>query len=361
MIEAIYEAASDDEAYAALPGLLAEAVGARSATFLNIEDGAPVHVAASYFTSEMSDYYVSAGIDRHDVWNTLVMERGLTNRAVTSDRIMTREAFAGSVFYNEFFRRFGDDTGVSLGSVISTKRGFIGLGLHRPISAQSYDEADIAHLDAAIPHLRRMAAIRARLALAQRRTDELQGLLDAQTHGLILTDGAGRVKFANEVAETILKVGDRLRIRNGRLTAVDPGCHAGLEAALSSAATDTGARGGAVWATGASGRVCRLSVSPHRSSAGSAGVLILLDEGAPPADDSRQALRSLYGLTVAEADLAQHLFQGLTLQQAADQRGVSLTTVQTQLKAIRDRTGARRQSDLTTLISGLARLSPRRR
>lgn len=356
MIEAIYEAATDDEAYAHLPQRLAAAVGARSATFQIIEGGAPVHVAAAYFTPEMTDYYVAHGVGEHDVWNTMVQERALTGRAITSDALLSRTDFSRTAFYNDFFRVFGDDTGVSLGSLIKTDDGFVGLGLHRAIMAEAYDAGQIARLDDALPHLRRMIDIRGRLSAESRRAGALQSALDAHSHGVILTDPTGRVTFANRLAEVFLRTGDALRMRAGRLVARDAACHSCLQGAIDRAGK--GADGGALWAMRNDGSGCRMVVSPHRSTGGLLGVLILIDDPARPQADYVKALRTLYGLTAAEADLARRIFDGLSPQEAADARGVALSTVQSQLKSIRSRTGIRRQSELAKLISGLGPLIP---
>lgn len=357
MIEQIYEAATDDDAYAALPGALAAAVGARSSTFQIIEDGAPVHVATSYFTPEMGDYYVARGIGDLDIWNTMVVARGLTNRALSSDELMSRADFSDTAFFNDFFRVFGDDTGVSLGSVITTERGFIGLGLHRAVTARRYDPQDVARLNTAIPHLKRMVDIRSRLSTAVQRAAGLEAALDAHGHGVILTDRQGRVQFCNRYADRILRTGDALGLIAGRLVAVDQACQPALHKAVAS--VGVGLAGGAVWARRLDGSGCRLLICPHRSTLGLLGALILFDDTGQSTGDHRAALRTLYGLTQAEADLAHLLFEGLSPKEAAEARGVSLATVQTQLKSIRSRTETVRHSELIGLIGALVRPAAR--
>ncbi|MBU2379384.1 MAG: hypothetical protein KJ824_09495 [Alphaproteobacteria bacterium] len=358
MIDAIYEAATDEEAYARLPARLAATVGARSATLQIVEGGAPVHVATSYFTPAMGDYYVANNIGEYDVWNDMVLDRALMGRALTSDTLLSRADFSRTAFYNEFFRSFGDDTGVSLGALIKTDRGFIGLGLHRALTAKAYDDGEIARLGDAIPHLKRMIDIRSRLGGAAKHAGDLASALDAHSHGIILTDHTGRVTFANQLAETLLAAGDALRMREGRLVARESSSQTSLEAAIHSAGR--GAAGGALWARRADGSGCRLVVSPHRTSGELIGALILIDDPARPLVDFRASLRALYGLTAAEADLARRLFEGLSPQEAANARGVALSTIQSQLKSIRARTGIRRQSELATLIASLLPLTPAR-
>ena len=64
------------------------------------------------------------------------------------------------------------------------------------------------------------------------------------------------------------------------------------------------------------------------------------------------------GLTAAEARLAAKLAQGLALGDAAADLGVSAHTARTQLKHIFAKTGARRQSELVSILTELAAIAP---
>jgi DNA-binding CsgD family transcriptional regulator len=61
----------------------------------------------------------------------------------------------------------------------------------------------------------------------------------------------------------------------------------------------------------------------------------------------------LFGLTPAEACLAVALAGGKRLEDVAEERGVRMPTLRTQLPAVLDKTGTRRQADLMRLIVGL--------
>lgn len=64
-------------------------------------------------------------------------------------------------------------------------------------------------------------------------------------------------------------------------------------------------------------------------------------------------LEQLYGLTPAEARLAQALCQGHAPAQAAERLGIGVGTMRSQLKAIFAKTGTGRQADLVRLLSAL--------
>jgi DNA-binding CsgD family transcriptional regulator len=78
-------------------------------------------------------------------------------------------------------------------------------------------------------------------------------------------------------------------------------------------------------------------------------VIVLVDpeKGQHPPE---ALLRSLFGLTPAEARLATLLGGGHSLTVAAERIGVAKATARTQLKAIFEKTQARRQAELVALL-----------
>ena len=68
----------------------------------------------------------------------------------------------------------------------------------------------------------------------------------------------------------------------------------------------------------------------------------------------REVLADLFGLTAAELRLAECLVQGISPSQYALRQSLSQNTVRNQLKSIFEKTGARRQSDLVSLIWNVA-------
>jgi DNA-binding CsgD family transcriptional regulator len=84
-------------------------------------------------------------------------------------------------------------------------------------------------------------------------------------------------------------------------------------------------------------------------------VLKLIDLGELPVP-SECSLHSIFGLSVAEARLAQGLARGETLEKVARCLGIKMSTARTHLKVIFAKTGTRRQAALTAALSRLAHL-----
>lgn len=70
-------------------------------------------------------------------------------------------------------------------------------------------------------------------------------------------------------------------------------------------------------------------------------------------DFNPSLLRDLFGLTLAESRVAICLHMGLTVQDAAAQAGVRVSTVRDQLSSIFLKTGTSRQSELISILSRL--------
>jgi DNA-binding CsgD family transcriptional regulator len=91
------------------------------------------------------------------------------------------------------------------------------------------------------------------------------------------------------------------------------------------------------WTRGEVKYACRLNSLPCGSLA-----LTLLGAALGPADARAAAvlLEDLWGLTPAESDIAWHHARGASLPEIASARRVSVETVRTQMRAVRDKAGA---------------------
>ncbi len=83
------------------------------------------------------------------------------------------------------------------------------------------------------------------------------------------------------------------------------------------------------------------------------GLLILVDLDERPTPDCA-ILQAVFGLTKAEARLACELACGDTIEDIAEEHGVSISTARVQLKSIFAKTGTSRQAELVALLIRLA-------
>jgi DNA-binding CsgD family transcriptional regulator len=224
-----------------------------------------------------------------------------------------------------------------------------------------------------LPHLRRAMQLRHRLATSTVQAPPSLAALDALAAGVLVLDAEMHVLVANAAAEAMAGPDGALRLGpgspgNGSGRTVARALHNGENAALAALVRATalqGSPGGAVPLRDADGwTVAAALVSPlPRRLAEARGTiagrvagqaLVLLRALKPPgaAADPRQ-LRDIFGLTAAEAEVACALLGGATKETVAARRNLQVSTINTQVRAILEKTGAANLRDLERLLGGL--------
>lgn len=178
-------------------------------------------------------------------------------------------------------------------------------------------------------------------------------------HPLWLVDAHRRVHLRNAAAESLRDRGGRIVELDGRLHCADPQEDAELACALlrlelgHGRTTAEPAPRRTVLRVGGSGPGAHAVLLTERSSG---------DEPAPPlavvrcyplqhdAEPDPTLVAEAFELTPAEARVAAQLARGLSAVEIAAGRGVSMQTVRAQIRAVFEKTGINRQSDLVRLL-----------
>lgn len=173
--------------------------------------------------------------------------------------------------------------------------------------------------------------------------------LDKLGRGVFLIDTDGTVAFANRAARAMVARADGLLLRRRRLEfeavtaqrAFEQFLAQGLGTAATSLVLCTEDR--------SSGCPYRVLVSPLEHGAGYCVFVYEPNGGHKPIPLG--VLCRLYGLTTAEANLANELFSGKTLAQAAQSRSISINTAKSTLRSIFGKCNVRSRAELTLLLS----------
>jgi DNA-binding CsgD family transcriptional regulator len=188
----------------------------------------------------------------------------------------------------------------------------------------------------------------------------LSATLDRLAMGVVVVAGENHILHANEPARRMLANGGRIVSRRGRLAARDAAADAELSQAIELARSDESALGtagigvslGSADAQPALAHVLPLARGEVRTRLmprATAAVFINTAEPRPQPD--LRALAQTYGLTPAEARVAERLLAGAAnLAEVAASLDVSLATVKTHLSQVFAKTGVARQSDLVGLM-----------
>jgi DNA-binding CsgD family transcriptional regulator len=223
-----------------------------------------------------------------------------------------------------------------------------------------FTEADLSEADRFVPHLRRSVRIQAKLGGARQAHLALGQVVDRLPTGVLLLDAQRRVVVRNQAADRIIALDDGIGIDRNGVSAADARENAELQKIIADALDpradrETAARGFAAISRPSGRRDFALMVSPllgrgeGSDSSEIVAVLFVVDPegGAPPVPE---VLEQLYSLTHSEANIVRLLSMGLSLEEVAQSRGISINTARSHLKHAFSKTGTSRQGELVRLI-----------
>jgi len=360
LIDLIYRAAGSPSDWARAVRRLTEALRATAGTIHHHQ----IPSQASNFSADWNidpssivDYVSYYGL--RNIWRSYrpgTLPQGSIN---ISQTMCPDDVFRRSEYYNDFLRRY-NHYHCLVGTLREDQTASSYLVFFRPKRAQNFGEKEQGVLAALMPHLMRAAALHDRIQGLEKKAGVLEETLNRQPTAIVFLDAQGHVLFMNMAAASLFQTEKALRLTASGIAAAFPAENKPLNRLVSGAInagvnhlSDSG--GTMLISRGLPGRPLQVLVSPLRSEA------LFLGNGTPAAaifitDPERkpllpaQWLRQLYGLTQAEARLAQLLLEGFDLKESAEQLHVLVSTVRSQLKSIFAKTETNRQSELLRLL-----------
>lgn len=332
---------------------VAQSLGADGATLIIGNSSRQSLIESSTIKSHVAEYFRrGAPLDPRETRVKPALAEGFAN----DFRHFTRAEINRDPFYQDFLFPIG--LGWHAVACLAEGADPIVLSLKRGASRGPFERGEIETLDKVLPHLRG-AAEAARQAWGMALGDQLATLSEVG-HGALLLDRHGRVVKAG--AGVVL--GDGLDTGEGRLQAAFPADQPMLDLVVGVAiAPDLPSAlppPAAIALHRPSGKrplvVRGMPLDGARRSLLAPAVAMLLvtdlDSRPLPATGS---LRTVFGLTPKEADLARRLAGGETVEQAAEALAISTQHARQRLKVIFDKTDTRRQSELIAVLLKLGR------
>lgn len=219
----------------------------------------------------------------------------------------------------------------------------------RPENGLRFEAAQKGLLEGLAPHFQAALGTRRRLEKAR----SLLDTLDEVDQGVLLLRADGRILHMNACAQVLLRLQNTIRVQGDRLEFTSPD-HSEQFRALGRTDVQL-ARSSTMYLRlqGPGGLPLQAALMRLPDDiAGSRRFALFIkqqrDGGAPTA-----ALRQLYGLTRAEAELAAALATGQSLAEVARARGATIHTVRTQLKAVMQKLGTNRQAEIVQIVGNL--------
>jgi DNA-binding CsgD family transcriptional regulator len=265
-------------------------------------------------------------------------------------------------FYTEFLSSLGLRYQLCV-ALANTPREFAAFTVQRTRRQGHVGQAEVRLAKRLFPHVRQALDVTTRLREATGALRSLESALDWLTEGVALLGLDGKVLHANEALQAIVRRRDGIRLDRQVIEFGDLQARNALEQAIGAirrlADGDAGTTLLADFLVARSdGPPYVVSVRPlatkgsSRSSSRAVAIVFLRD---PLSRNHSGAnlLRTAFGLTPAEADLAQALQSGIPLGRYAEQRSVSLNTVYTHLRGIKAKTSSSRMTELIRKLNDL--------
>ncbi len=277
---------------------------------------------------------------------------------VEGDELVPEAEFLQTPLYTRFLRPIGLRYLTTMAMSVTARR-MEAVSFWRGLDQGPMQPEKRALLQMLMPHVRIALEVRYKLMTQERRADNLQAMLDRSDVAAFLLSERGRVLHLNQPARRMLEGSGALEARKGRLCVSDRGQDREFQGLIAPVGSGRGvASGGAMLLRRQRGMALQVVVSAVRRDAGTRSlpsVMVLVTDPEREICFPDAVLKGLYGLTPAETEVANGYLTGYTSEEIALLRGVSLSTVRSQLKVLLQKTGTRRQSDLMRLLMTLPR------
>lgn len=357
LLPAIYEAATNParwpEAFAQIVSLLGGNKG------LIFSHQATPEQQGIWVTHQISNEDFRPYVERYhafDVWMQRGHELGafVPGKVVTSDDLLPREEILASVFYREFLapQDIHDGCWGTLHDGSEPDIPIVHIAIYRPLALPVFGADEKMLLAALIPHLREATRIGFRIGALERRVGMMQCAVETLSPALVLLDAQGKVVFTNGPAQALLAGNDKLRVVEGRL-AVAGTQQARLDALLGDARTEETMLGIAhpsgkhnLWLI----RVPMPLDGNTPPDARRPAIALMIHDSAAIDRIDLEGFAKVHGLSRAEARIMSLLLEHASLPPIAQELNVTLHTVRSQLRAIREKTGAKRQAELVRML-----------
>ena len=355
LVDHIYEGALDPGAWPGIVAHIAEHFRAPKGflltNFVGPEDGG-LNIATGI--SQRTLELWNAKYIPHDVWSPAAMAAGAFHDggvAIESD-LMPDEEFAQTKIYRELLVHEGVGRLCACIIFASGENGVLPttMGVYRALWEPRFEPADREAMRLLGPHLSRALGVMYRLRDAELKRVASFEALDRLPVGVALLDRRGCVHHLNREARRILESGDGLDL------AAPPVARAIAEV-LREDLLNAPHFSSTVILPRPSGRrsyVLQFAPLPEKNNfAGAAGAIVFINDPVREIALDRAVLTSAFGITAAEARLAERLCAGSDLAAAAQHCVVAEATAKTQLAALFHKTGTHSQAQLVRLLLSL--------
>ena len=361
LVLALHELATEPGKLMATLGMCCSYIGAPLSTLALVETrtGRMRYIAFHPEPGTVGEEYENEWADRDPMKAALL--RAEPRKFYVRDHLIPLEEQERDPFYSQWCagHRFDEVciARIPIGGALHCNWGFI-----RSSDQPRFSALELAFLDTLLPHLETALLLHQRLDRMELFADIAREWFRHSGNGVVGLSRSGSILFADTVGREFL--GDsRAFVVSGRsLRLRDESAHEALAALVAkclSVADSTSMLAGGTVRVPVAGSEHSLLVGvmpfrgvsgPSTLSSGGARAVLTLFDATRPTPDTREELRTLYGLSAAEADVCWRVANGDTVARIAKEAGRSRETVRSQLKRVFAKTGTKRQPELVRVV-----------
>ena len=355
-----YDAALAPERWPAVLKLLCNEFGAATANFANYnfdaEGGAVVGayswpVDAPLLPRYLAFENLAAGDPRR------APGMRLPNRPLYRTQLVEDADWYGSLIYRQVYAPLGLDDTLGVYLVNETSRLALGLGFAREIGATRFDEQDAERLQLYIPHLRCATRVMTERIAETATASSLVGVLDQIDLAIVITDPLAEIRFANRAANRLLRAASGVRRAGRKLAALEPETNRRLREAIFVHATHPERTERSNVTVPREGIGLQVTICAPAAGLNDGGEVfggpraaIFLNDPLKSYESRTEQLQRLFGLTLAEAEIARRYAETSDLRTIAAEAGRSYETVRSHLKQVMQKVEVNRQADLVRVL-----------
>jgi DNA-binding CsgD family transcriptional regulator len=320
------------------------------------------------FSEDMLEEYQK--FQGKDLWVETLKEVGSQN-FLLSHELVPQNDFIASEFFNCLARQLDvyHTTGLHLNKADNTA---LRIAFQRGKCQGYYGKEEKNYLNRLLPHIKHALSLSKKLLDTQLSEALTEGVFEQLEYGVLLVDSSGAVVRKNNIIEKILSTGQLFKVQHNRLRSVQGIRDGDLNCAIVSVCQterlenldptfpfliskqNDGVE-----------QVClieitRFQVSGNRSAFQFTGMqpeplaLLSIRDLSKSSKTLDKRLKSLYKLSASEIDIAVELSKGLSPKEIAEKRCRSIETIRTQIKQVIIKMGAKRSSDLVSLVNKIS-------
>ena len=346
VIDAVYSAIVDIDAFDRLPSILARELNAPAGFFL-YGKGSDVAVQSSYnldlgFIEGYEEHY-----SQGDLWLGARLSMP-TFRAMSLDRFVPTSAWLESEYFNYVVKGIGGYTSCLGVHLKSLDEEGLTIAFQRTAAQDSFGLSEERRLQTLLPHIECMDFTRRRVAPAMSRFRLADAALQMREEAILFCDHRGTVLHMNLAAERLPP----------RLARVSPSGWLVFRDAEAQAAWTRAAIRAAKRSISSRWRIARggalpyeVTADPIRSDA--AAILVTIHDLERRLHTCLRRAEAKFGFTPSECALAESLIRGRTIADHAALRGTASSTVRFQLRMLLEKSATRRQAELVAVIASI--------